>query len=104
MAFTARACTDGDIELLRALHGKMYAPTHYDGNYVAWDELPDAPDNGRRGLYIVSGEPRADENAELSPSTWAEFARYAIVVRGPRSARLASACGRTACASGTSAT
>jgi hypothetical protein len=67
MAFTAHGCADGDIELLRTLHGKLYAPTHSDGNNVAWDELPDAPDHGRP--RAAHRERRATRTASVATSS-----------------------------------
>jgi hypothetical protein len=83
MAFTSRPCSEGDIELLRGVHAALQAATYYDGNYVTWRDRPEAPEDEPTGPHIVGGEFKVARNTALTPSTWTEFARYAIAVRGP---------------------
>ena len=51
--------------------------------------LPDVPDDERPAPHVVNGTFHADDpNHQLTPATWAEFARYAITVRGPQAREL----------------
>jgi hypothetical protein len=85
MAFAIRPVTDPRVvALLAEVHEKLSVPGNYDGNYVDLAALPDVPDDQRRAPHVVNGEFHADDpNDQLTPATWAEFARYAITVRGP---------------------
>lgn len=83
MAFTSRPCGEADIELLCGVHAALPTPTSYDGSYVTWCDRPEAPDDEPVRPHVVGGEFRVAENSALTPSTWTEFARYAIAVRGP---------------------
>jgi hypothetical protein len=87
-AFTSRPVGADDVAALREVHAGLDADMCYDGNYVCWQSLPDVPLDGRPGPHIVEGEFRTDGDDELTPSTWAEFARYAIAMRGPAAASL----------------
>jgi Nucleotidyltransferase domain len=88
MAFTSRPCGAADIELLRDVHARIQGPASYDGTYVRWLEQPEAPDDEPVRPHIVGGEFRVAACSELTPSTWTEFARYALAVRGPAAATL----------------
>ncbi len=90
LAFTSRPTTDPDVpRLLSAVHARLPTATSYDGNYVSVTEIPAVPDDERRAPHMVNGEFReAEPNHQLTPATWAEFTRYAIVVRGPEAAEL----------------
>jgi len=47
------------------------------------------PDDERPAPRVVNGTFHADDpNHQLTPATWAEFARYAITVRGPQAREL----------------
>jgi Domain of unknown function (DUF4111)/Nucleotidyltransferase domain len=83
MAFTSRPCGEADIELLRGVHAQLRAPTYYDGSYVIWRDEPEAPADEPVRPHLVGGEFRVANDSALTPSTWTEFAKYAIAVRGP---------------------
>lgn len=83
MAFTSRPCSEADIELLRGVHAQLQAPTCYDGSYVIWRDRPEAPEDEPVRPHLVGGEFRVESDSALTPSTWNEFVRYAIAVRGP---------------------
>ena len=90
MAFTTRKPTDPDVvALLAEVHANLKSAVDYDGNYVELAALPDVPDDERPGPHVVSGEFHAtDPNHQLTPATWAEFARYAVAIRGPERTEL----------------
>jgi len=90
MAFFSRQVTDPQtIGRLAEVHASLAGPADYDGNYVALACVPDVPDDEPSTPHVVGGQFHADEpNHQLTPATWAEFARYAIAIRGPRPAQL----------------
>jgi Domain of unknown function (DUF4111)/Nucleotidyltransferase domain len=83
MAFTSRVVDAGDVAALRDVHAGLESDTCHDGNYVSWQELPDVPLEGQPGPHVVEGTLRTGGNDQLTPSTWTEFASYAIAMRGP---------------------
>jgi hypothetical protein len=85
MAFLTRPVTEHDVVAqLKKVHAGLECSADYDGDYVAWACLPDVPDDEPRAPHVVNGQFRATEpNHQLTPSTWAEFARYGITIRGP---------------------
>jgi hypothetical protein len=88
MAFTSRPVRTADEAVLREVHASLPTPACYDGNYVGWHELPHVPDDGRRRPHIVDGVFSEDGADALTPSTWTEFTRYAVAVRGPAAGSL----------------
>jgi hypothetical protein len=90
MAFLSRPVTDPQtVSLLAEVHAGLAGPADYDGNYVALACVPGVPDDEPSAPHVVGGQFRADEpNHQLTPATWAEFARYGIAIRGPRPAQL----------------
>jgi hypothetical protein len=88
MAFTSRQLNSGDVEVLREVHARLSGLACYDGNYVGWDERSQVPDDEPTRVHIVAGEFKVNDCHELTPSTWTEFSRYAIAVRGPDVAEL----------------
>lgn len=86
IAFTTRPPDDPEVvALLARVHEGLDLPMKYDGNYVARAGLPDVPDDERPAPHVVNGTFHASEpNHQLTPATWAEFARYGIPVRGPQ--------------------
>jgi hypothetical protein len=85
MAFTSRPLTSADTAALASMHGSFAdGGPAYDGVYVRLDDLPEVPDDGRPAPHVVDGQFAAGTACgELTPSTWTEFSRYAIAVRGP---------------------
>jgi hypothetical protein len=90
MAFLSRPVTDPQtVGRLAEVHAGLAGPADYDGNYVALACVPDVPDDEPSAPHVVGGQFHADEpNHQLTPATWAEFARYGIAIRGPRPAQL----------------
>lgn len=90
MAFLSRPVTDPQtVGWLAEVHAGLSGPADYDGNYVALACVPGVPDDEPSAPHVVGGQFRADEpNHQLTPATWAEFARYGIAIRGPRPAQL----------------
>jgi len=90
MAFLSRPVTDPQtVGRLAEVHAGLAGPADYDGNYVALACVPDVPDDEPSAPHVVGGQFHAAEpNHQLTPATWAEFARYGIAVRGPRPAQL----------------
>ena len=90
VAFTTRPADDPEVvSLLASVHEGLGLPMTYDGNYVSLAGLPDVPDDERPAPHVVNGEFHAgDPNHQLTPATWAEFARYGIAVRGPQAREL----------------
>jgi len=90
MAFTTRPPADPDVVApLAEVHASLKNTVDYDGNYVELAALPDVPDDEAPGPPVVAGEfHAADPNHQLTPATWAEFARYAVAVRGPERTEL----------------
>jgi Nucleotidyltransferase domain len=85
MAFTSRPATDpAVVALLADVHASLRAVGNYDGSYVDRAGLPNVPDDEPEAPHVVNGKFHGTEpNHQLTPATWAEFARYAIAVRGP---------------------
>jgi hypothetical protein len=83
LAFTSRPFSPADVAGLRLMHAGLTGTAHYDGCYVPWDDLPEIPMDERPAPHIVDGNFGHDACHELTPSTWTEFSRYAIAVRGP---------------------
>lgn len=88
MAFTSRPVSADDVALLRDMHAGFPPHPCYDGIYVSWDERETVPDDEQPRPHIVAGQFRVDDCHELTPSTWTEFARYAIAIRGPQAREL----------------
>jgi hypothetical protein len=90
MAFLSGPVTDpGIVARLAEVHAGLACAADYDGNYVAWASVPDVPDDEPCAPHVVGGQFHASApNHQLTPATWAEFARYAIAVRGPSADRL----------------
>jgi hypothetical protein len=98
MAFTSRQVTDPEVVaqlaevhalLLIDLRAALPGTGHYDGNYVALGPLPAVPDDEPPMPHVVDGTFYSDEaNGQLTPATWAEFAKYAIAIRGPERGEL----------------
>lgn len=90
VAFTSRPLSAADLTALASMHGSFLdSGPAYDGVYLELDELPEVPDDGRPAPHLVDGQFRADTPCgELTPSTWTEFSRYAIAIRGPQAAGL----------------
>jgi len=98
MAFTSRCVIEPDVvALLADVHAALPADLraalpdtdHYDGNYVALAGLPAVPDDEPPAPHVVNGTFHGnDPNHQLTPATWAEFAKYAIAVRGPERSEL----------------
>jgi hypothetical protein len=90
MAFLSRPVTDPEtVGHLAAVHAGLAGPADYNGNYVAMACVPGVPDDEPSAPHVVGGQFHADEpNHQLTPATWAEFARYGIAIRGPRPAQL----------------
>jgi hypothetical protein len=90
MAFLSRPVTDPDtVGRLAEVHASLACAADYDGNYVAWACVPDVPDDEPSAPHVVGGQFHASApNHQLTPATWAEFARYGIALRGPRAGQL----------------
>jgi hypothetical protein len=83
MAFTSHPVGAENLTVLRDVHGGLNRASDYDGCYVRWDDVPQVPMDEQPAPHIVGGRFGHDACHELTPSTWTEFARYAIAVRGP---------------------
>jgi hypothetical protein len=90
MAFLSRPVTDsGTVGRLAEVHARLACAADYDGSYVAWACVPGVPDDEPNAPHVVGGQFHASApNHQLTPATWAEFARYGIAIRGPRPGQL----------------
>jgi hypothetical protein len=88
MAFTSRSPAPADVAALRDFHDGVRGPLCYDGAYVSWDTLPRVPDDSPAVPHVMDGVFSDSRCGELTPSTWTEFSRYAIAVRGPEAVTL----------------
>jgi hypothetical protein len=90
MAFLSRPVTDPEIVgLLAEVHARLACRVDYDGNYIALACVPGVPDDEPSVPHVVGGQFHAGEpNRQLTPATWAEFAKYGRAIRGPRPAQL----------------
>ncbi len=90
MAFLSRPVGDADVvAALQKVHDSLDLDLDYDGKYVEAAQLPDVPDDERVAPHVVGGKFHdAEPSHGLTPATLAEFARYAITVRGPNASDL----------------
>jgi hypothetical protein len=90
IAFTTRPVTDArSVTVLRGVHEGLNLGLHYDGSYVAAAAVPAVPDDEPSLPHTLGGTFYGTSPCHaLTPALWAEFARYAVAIRGPSASAL----------------